>query len=91
MFHAQTRHTPSVSMAPWRLAWSRSVRQWKTEPTTAEALPAGDPIPAAWCFDCTPELIAVARDCREGSMTACQLKSPGYQYKDCTDAFPGHN
>jgi hypothetical protein len=101
------------------------VQNWSKNETSAgaptvEALPAGDPIPAAWCFDCNPQLIAVARDCREGSMTACddlwktvadpkvaepgaihdygvscggrrQLKSPGYQYKDCTDAFPGHN
>jgi hypothetical protein len=83
------------------------------------ALPPSDPIPAAWCFDCNPQLIAVARDCRDGSMHACddlwktvadprvaepmaihdygvscggrrQLKSPGYQYKDCSDEFPGH-
>lgn len=87
---------------------------------SAAALPPSDPIPAAWCFDCNPELIAVARDCRDGSMHACDdlwktvadptvaepgaihdygvscggrraLKSPGYQYKDCTDEFPGHN
>ncbi len=83
------------------------------------ALPPADPIPAAWCFDCNPHLIVVARDCRDGSMHACddlwkaiadpkvaepaaihdygiscggrrQLKSPGYQYKDCSDEFPGH-
>lgn len=88
--------------------------------TPAAALPPSDPIPAAWCFDCNPHLITVARDCRDGSMHACddlwkavadpkvaepaaihdygvscggrrQLKSPGYQYKDCTDEFPGHN
>ena len=84
------------------------------------ALPAADPIPAAWCFDCNPQLLTVARDCRDGSMHACDdlwktvadpketepaaiheyglscggrrpLKSPGYQYKDCSDEFPGHN
>lgn len=86
---------------------------------TVVALPPADPIPAAWCFDCNPNLITVARDCRDGSMHACddlwktiadpkvaeptaihdygiscggrrQLKSPGYQYKDCSDEFPGH-
>ena len=84
------------------------------------ALPPADPIPAAWCFDCNPHLLPVARDCRDGSMHACddlwktvsdpkeeeppavheyglscggrrQLRSPGYQYKDCSDEFPGHN
>lgn len=88
--------------------------------SSAAALPPSDPIPAAWCFDCNPQLLAVARDCRDGSMHACDdlwktvadpkvaepaaiheygiscggrrpLKSPGYQYKDCTDEFPGHN
>ena len=88
--------------------------------SSVAALPPSDPIPAAWCFDCNPQLLAVARDCRDGSMHACddlwkavadpkvaepaaiheygvscggrrQLKSPGYQYKDCTDEFPGHN
>lgn len=86
---------------------------------SAAALPPADPIPAAWCFDCNPHLIVVARDCRDGSMHACddlwktiadpkvaepaaihdygiscggrrQMKSPGYQYKDCSDEFPGH-
>lgn len=87
--------------------------------TSAAPLPPADPIPAAWCFDCSPQLLPVARDCRDGSMHACddlwkavadpkqeeppavheygiscggrrQLKSPGYQYKDCSDEFPGH-
>ena len=93
-----------------------------TSPTSvsADPLPPADPIPAAWCFDCNPQLLPVARDCRDGSMHACddlwktvadpkqaepaavheygiscggrrQLKSPGYQYKDCSDEFPGHN
>ena len=86
---------------------------------SAPALPPADPIPAAWCFDCNPHLLPVARDCRDGSMHACddlwktvadpkeeeppaireygiscggrrQLKSEGYQYKDCSDEFPGH-
>lgn len=39
--------------------------------TAAAALPVADPIPAEWCFDCSPELVAVARDCRDGSMHAC--------------------
>ena len=87
---------------------------------SAEPLPPADPIPAAWCFDCTPALLPVARDCRDGSMHACddlwksvadnkedeppaiheygiscggrrQLRSPGYQYKDCSDEVPGHH
>lgn len=101
--------------------WASSDSEPPAAPSpTAVALPPGDPIPAAWCFDCNPHLIVVARDCRDGSMHACddlwksvadpkvtepaaihdygiscggrrQLKSPGYQYKDCTDEFPGHN
>ena len=87
---------------------------------SVEALPPADPIPAAWCFDCNPQLMSVARDCRDGSMHACddlwktvadakedeppaiheyglscggrrELRSPGYQYKDCSDEFPGHH
>ena len=34
-------------------------------------LPPADPIPASWCFECNPHLITIARECREGSMTAC--------------------
>ena len=101
--------------------WASSDSEPPVAPSpTAVALPPGDPNPAAWCFDCNPHLIVVARDCRDGSMHACddlwksvadpkvtepaaihdygiscggrrQLKSPGYQYKDCTDEFPGHN
>ena len=39
--------------------------------TTTQALPAADPIPASWCFECNPHLITIARECREGSMNAC--------------------
>lgn len=101
------------------------IQHWLTSEKSSETvvsavLPPSDPIPAAWCFDCNPQLIAVARDCRDGSMHACddlwksvadpkvaepgaihdygiscggrrQLKSAGYQYKDCTDEYPGHN
>jgi hypothetical protein len=99
--------------------WIRSAKESQTA-SSATVLPPSDPIPAAWCFDCNPNLIAIARDCRDGSMHACddlwntvadptvaepgairdygiscggrrQLRSPGYQYKDCTDEFPGHN
>ncbi len=106
----------TVVVQHWITAKSKS----EVATPTAVALPPGDPIPAAWCFDCNPHLIVVARDCRNGSMHACddlwkavadpkvaepeaihdygvscggrrQLKSPGYQYKDCTDEFPGHN
>lgn len=109
----------TVVVQHWASAGSASESESAPASTPVEALPPADPIPAAWCFDCNPNLIIVARDCRDGSMHACddlwktvadpkvaepaaihdygiscggrrKLKSPGYQYKDCADEFPGH-
>ncbi len=108
----------TVAVQHWLTHQSDSSTTTSTT-TSAGTLPPADPIPAAWCFDCNPQLLPVARDCRDGSMHACddlwktvadpkeneppavheyglscggrrQLKSPGYQYKDCSDEFPGH-
>jgi hypothetical protein len=37
----------------------------------AGTLPPADPVPAAWCFECYPHLVLVARECRDGSMSSC--------------------
>lgn len=112
----------TVAVQHWithRADTSTSTNTSTSASASAEPLPPADPIPAAWCFDCNPHLLPVARDCRDGSMHACddlwktvsdpkgaeppaiheyglscggrrQLRSPGYQYKDCSDEFPGH-
>jgi hypothetical protein len=38
---------------------------------TVEAFPSADPIPADWCFQCNADLVPLAKECRDGSMNAC--------------------
>lgn len=52
--------------------WSRSNSPSETSAAPSSSnLPPADPVPAAWCFECYPHLTLVSRECRDGSMSAC--------------------
>lgn len=66
--------TAVISKHPWSPSDSHPASSAKAAVSAAPgaaALPAADPVPAAWCFECYPHLVLVARECRDGSMSAC--------------------
>lgn len=63
--------TVLLTKQPWSSSHSQSGASASPTPSSAVALPPADPVPAAWCFECYPHLVLVSRECRDGSMSAC--------------------